>query len=233
MKEPQIPSPSQLWSRHEELILEVLSEALKSLQQEKDLPIEEDDISFRLYFRIRKANLALRNKGRGLPSIPLWQGQNQPLEEDNRGSPRINKKPDFQWQIVNDLDQNPDEAYRHYIIECKRLGRAFSKKWVFNENYIREGVLRYIKEDYGYGKGTPSGAMIGYIQSMELIDIFNEVNLCANQEYIPKLVLSEKGWSDNSISRLDQSLNRPQSFPIFFSLRHLWVDLRQNYLNSQ
>lgn len=196
MKNPQIPTPSQLWSRHENLILEVLGEALISLQQEKCMPTDENDISLRFYFQIRSTNLALRKKGRGLPSILFWQGQNQPLEGDKPGSPRISKEPDFQWQIVNDLELNPDEAYRHYAIECKRLGKASRKNWVFNENYVKEGILRYTKEDYGYGKGTQSGAMIGYIQSMDFIAILQDVNLCANNESIPQLVLSMQGWGE-------------------------------------
>lgn len=230
MKVPRIPSARQLWARHEELILEVLDEALLSLRQSSILPASEDEISREFYFCLRAANVILLKKGRGLRTIPCWQGQNQPLSNSKKSlkHDRENKRPDFQWQLYDDLENRPDLVFRHFTIECKRLGLP-SRSWVFNENYVREGVLRFIKEDYGYGDGTESGAMIGYVQSMALEDILAEVNTCATMESVSCLILSKSGWKKGGVSRLDHTLVRPKVLPTRFDLRHLWVDLRTSY----
>lgn len=90
-------------------------------------------------------------------------------------------------------------------------------------------MLRYIKEEHGYGKFTSSGAMIGYVESMEFAEILTEINQCAKEERITSIGTPVNGWQKNGISILHQTLDRPQVEPSPFDLRHLWVDLRGNH----
>ena len=166
MKNIGIPTPEKLWARHEERILEIFSVALEMLRKKSTLPKRENGINFRLYFMIRRANLELRAVGRGLEYIPVWEAHSQPVSENEEDKSRLNKKPDFQWLMVDDFETDPEKAYKHYTIECKRLGSPSSMTWRLNENYVTNGILRYVRKEFGYGKSTPSGAMIGYIQSM-------------------------------------------------------------------
>lgn len=202
------------------------------LQREKSLPMDENSINFKFYFLVRDANHRLRQKGKGLLTIPLWEGQNQPSSEDEMSDARLEKEPDFQWQIVNDLEYEPNRAYRHYAIECKRLGNLASRTWNLNENYVKKGILRYTKKEYGYGKNTPSGVMIGYIQGMELVDIFSEVNSFASKESIAVIAHPVNGLINGGVSRMKQYLDRPQVPPSPFDLHHLWADLRSIYAIS-
>ena len=81
---------------------------------------------------------------------------------------------------------------------------------------------------HGYGQACSSGAMIGYIQNMDFDEILSEVNSTCCDKQIPGIVLSDAGWQEDGISRLDHGFER--LFPISpFDLRHLWVDLRRHY----
>ena len=224
-----IPTPDRLWARHEERILEVFSVALEMLREKPALPKLETEINLQLYFMIRRANHQLRRISRGLEHIPAWEAQSQPVSEDEEDKSRLNKKPDFQWQMVDDFEPDPEKAYKHYTVECKRLGNPSSKTWVLNENYVQNGILRYVKEEFGYGKFTPSGAMIGYIQSMNPPQILAEVNCFARKESVAAINSPVHGWNEAGVSKLEQRVNRPEVTPTPFYLRHLWVDLRNLY----
>lgn len=219
-------SALDLWQRHEERVLKILGLALEKLRCKQALPEAEDPINRELCFCIRSANHELQRNGRGIYSTVMYEARNQPLAEDEGQPKRELKRPDFQWGFVNSLEPNPDLADMFYTIECKRLGKPKRRDRVFNANYIIKGICRFRDADYGYGKGTSSGAMIGYVQSMELGGILSEVNATAKQENIPILRLSSKGWQKGKTSRLDHALSRPKVPPTPFELRHLWVDLR-------
>lgn len=232
MQKARIPSPDKLWRNIEERIIEVISIALTMLQQESSLPSKEDEINPKLCVKLRKANYDLWSKGRGLLSPPFCEAQNQPLTEEDINSPHINKKPDIQWGITNPSEEDYEKAYKFYAIECKRLGDPPSDSWILNENYVRKGVLRFIKKEFGYGKYTPSGTMVGYIQNMELNVILNEVNSYLQAESLAEIILPFSGWKKNGVSRLEQCLERNEVPPSPFDLRHLWVDLRNNYCSK-
>ena len=229
MKKIGIPSPEELWARHEERILEVFLVALKMLRGKPTLPNHENGINVKLYFMIRRANHRLRRIGRGLAHIPIWEAHSQPVSEDEEDKSRLNKKPDFQWQMVDDFETDPEKAYKHYTIECKRLGNPSTRTWVLNENYVTNGILRYVKKEFGYGKFAASGAMIGYIQSMNPSQILSEVNGFARKESIDRINSPLYGWSEDGVSRLEQRVHRPEVPPPLFYLRHFWVDLRNVY----
>jgi len=90
-------------------------------------------------------------------------------------------------------------------------------------------MLRYVLKAFGYGKFTPSGAMIGYIQSMNPPEILVEVNRFAMKESLASINSPLYGWNEAGVSRLEQRVRRPEVPPTPFCLRHLWVDLRNLY----
>lgn len=68
--------------------------------------------------------------------------------------------------------------------------------------------------------------MVGYIRSMASADILDEVNGNATRASLHKINLNKDGWVAKGVSRLEQTIDRPNVPPTPFSLRHLWVDLR-------
>lgn len=189
MSTNKIPSASILWQRHEELILEVFVRALKMLCLEKNLPDAENRINETLYLKARLAYFKLPSKQRP----PFWglflESQNQPQTEDDVGEEFLLKKPDFKWRLENKLDTNLHTAIRDYDIECKRLGKPLRRDRVLNEDYVKNGILRFLNVKHSYGKGMTFGAMIGYVQSMEFKDILKEVNQCITQIQTHKIPL--------------------------------------------
>lgn len=227
MKRPPI-SGHQIWRNHEHRVLDVLKRALELLKTEDDLDVCEDKLNRRLLFRIREANAQFLKKGEGVPWPIMYEANNQPDADDEQHSLREGKRPDFQWGLVDQSEKDPLRQDKFYVIECKRLGKPVTKDWIFNENYVQHGILRFVNAEHGYGKSVPSGAMVGYIRSMTSEDILTEVNGHAARANLRKLRLSDDTWTAKGVSRLEQTLDRPEVPPSPFSLRHLWVDLRQN-----
>ncbi|MFH1748242.1 MAG: hypothetical protein ABIG44_14500 [Planctomycetota bacterium] len=225
MRRPSIAA-LRTWHEHEKRVLEVVCLALADLQAAKQLPTDEPALNLALHHCLRRANVRLRRQDRDVQSLFVWEAQNQPLIDDETRAARKDKRPDFQNGFVNLQESDDDRASMFYTIECKRLGSRVGQ-WVLNVNYVKEGVLRFVTEEHGYGKATPSGAMIGYVQSMELDDILGEVNVAGEKLSLPPIVLTCGGWRQNDVSRLGHMLPRPASLQSPFNLRHLWVDLRQ------
>ena len=163
----------------------------------------------------------------GINSPPVYEYINQPLEDEERLDIARKKRPDFQWGYINHLEPDPRKSAKHYYIECKRLGTPIKTNWIFNKNYISNGVLRFVKRELNYGRASSSGTMIGYIQSMVVSNILDEVNKEACSCGITAITLSSEGWKKKGVSRLDHELDRPEIHPTHFKLRHLWLDLRQ------
>jgi hypothetical protein len=226
VKQPLI-SGERIWSNHERRVLRVFENALKLLIDENDLDVGENILNRKLYFCIKKANAVLLTQNEGIEFPIMYEANNQPDADDEQRVQREDKRPDFQWGLIDETERDPLRQDKFYVIECKRLGKPVNGQWVFNENYVGSGIRRFIQPEHGYGKSAPSGAMIGYIRSMTSEDILNEVNGYAEEKGISSVTLSDSGWVDEGVSRLDQELNRPQVPPSPFSLRHLWVDLRQ------
>jgi hypothetical protein len=216
------------WANHETRVLEVIVLALEILRDSKrDLTkVNEDNLNFELYFYMLEAVRRLGGEDSGINSPPVYECINQPLEEEELLDVARKKRPDFQWGYINHSEPNPRKSAKHYYIECKRLGTPTRSDWVFNQNYVLHGVLRFVKPEWKYGRASSSGTMIGYIQSMELEAILVEVNGHAAQETLPSITLSEEGWKDGWVTRLEQTLNRQLVPPSPFQLRHMWVDMR-------
>ncbi|MBE9536184.1 MAG: hypothetical protein IMF07_03305 [Proteobacteria bacterium] len=96
-----------------------------------------------------------------------------------------------------------------------------------NENYVSEGIRRFITAPHKYGKDDDASGMIGYVQNMSFVDILSEVNAVASAapETVLPLNLSSLGWQTGGVSELTHDLSRP--FPVTtFRLYHFWVDVR-------
>ena len=145
--------------------------------------------------------------------------------DDEMSAVRKDKRPDFQCGFVNLQEGDDDRASMFYTIECKRLGTRVGH-WVLNVNYVENGVLRFITKEHGYGKATPSGAMIGYVQSMELEEVLGEVNAASKRSSLPPIVRGDAAWRENAVTLLGHALTRPSSLLSPFDLCHLWVDIR-------
>lgn len=215
------------WANHETRVLKVLMLALEILRcEETDLTKEnEDDLNYKLYFCMLDAVRELGGADSGIDSPPAYECINQPLEDEKRLDIARKRRPDFQWGYIDHLAP-PRKSAKFYYIECKRLGTPVRSDWPFNQNYISNGVLRFVNRAYNYGRASSSGTMIGYVQSMENDTILAEVNTEAGNNGIPVIHLDSEGWKKQGVSRLDHELDRPEVSPTPFKLRHLWLDLR-------
>jgi hypothetical protein len=231
MNRPRI-TEIDLWANHEARVLEIFSLALKMLKNEHLLPDQEDALNRKLLFCVHRANRVLSADNRGLNSPPFYEAQNQPNADDKTRTEREDKRPDFQWGFYDHQEINPEKSAKYYILECKRLGSPPSPNWILNKNYILNGVCRFKKPEWDYAKSFRSGAMIGYIQSMRIDEIFREVNDFALQASLSTIAISGDNPQDNAVNKLNQRLDRPEVLPTPFDLRHLWVDLRQHYLGT-
>jgi hypothetical protein len=225
MKQPRISSKN-LWANHETRVIEVFSLALGLLQRETLLPTQENALNRKLYFCLLRANRILQAKNRGFDYSPIYEGNNQPVFDDETRALRENKRPDFQWGFIDNLENDPEKSAKHYIVECKRLGTSTNTTWILNKNYVLYGIDRFVKAEWGYAKSSKSGALVGYIQNMEMGEIFREVNSFAGEISFPSISPPENGWIRNGVNKLNQRLNRSEVPPTPFDLRHIWVDLR-------
>lgn len=100
-----------------------------------------------------------------------------------------------------------------------------TKKLVLNENYVRQGIVRFRNAGHGYGQSCVSGTMIGYVQNTSLERVLREVNETAAQEAVPDIELHAEGWREQDVSRLEHCFDRDIR-PSPFRLTHLWLDLR-------
>lgn len=221
MKRPAIPK-KDIWPKFEARILEIVIRALKMLRQDTSLPEAENDISRKLCQYIHIVAHQMRKIDSNFLIPPFMEACNQPSLSDKERAPHEYKIPDFQWAMYDNQESNLDKYVKRYIIECKRLGKRESHLL-----YITDGVLRFVKKEHSYALSSPSSAMIGYVQNMELNDILDEVNTCAKNNSIPKITSVEKYLNVGDVSRLEHKLDRPEVLPTPFDLRHLWVDLRK------
>jgi len=236
MSQPLIGNKNS-WSNFEKYVLEIFNIALVMLQENTSLPIEEDSVtgdSLNRQLDICLSHAALKWEQiheTEIPTSPSPNLRQQPdLSSDEIMHDYERTKPDFQWTL-KDRSGNSDNLnsiYKSYAIECKRIGKDISSRRNLNKEYVSKGILRFITNSHRYGQFTSSGLMIGYVQSSDLQVILDEINTTAISSTLPELVISPQG-SEQSISRLDHKLQRPDIEPSPLELRHLWVDLRHHY----
>lgn len=212
---------SNLWATREARCLSIIERALTMLRESDDPPETEVDLNRRFYFCLLTAGRELYPDD---VIAPITECNNQPVAEDEVGARREKKRPDFQWAYLDRYELDPHRSNKQFVVECKRLGKAQRRDWVFNRNYAENGIARFCDPEWAYAKQAPSGAMVGYWQSMEGEMVLQEVNEGCDHRSIPGLVFIGSECS-MGISRFEQHLVR--AFPISpFRLHHLWIDLR-------
>jgi hypothetical protein len=209
------------------MFIVIIERALQLLQAESGLPESECDLNRRLYFELLKASRDLYPQD---PVPPMMECNNQPDPDDQARATREHKRPDFQWCYLDKYELDPERSSRQFTVECKRLGAPRKESWIFNSNYVTNGICRFRDPVWGYGQRFPSGAMVGYWQSMELVHVLKEVNDEAARNTIPDII--PRGKQKLGIHFSEHSFDR--SFPISpFRLWHLWIDLRTTTIRNR
>ena len=208
-----------IWAKREAMFIAILERALLLLQAELDLPDSECDLNRLFYFRLLKAS---RDLYPSEPVSPMMECNNQPDPDDEAPVAREHKRPDFQWSYLDKYEPDHERSSKQFTVECKRLGTPRKADWIFNIHYVRNGICRFRDPAWGYGQRFPSGAMVGYWQSMEPAQVLTEVNQEAAKNGLSEIVpVSEQKGLHHSEHSLDRT------FPVSpFRLRHLWIDLR-------
>jgi hypothetical protein len=224
MPRPKI-TPAFNWTRFEQAVLNVFSEALQRLANEPSLPQGEEPINFELYWKCRKVHYEQMQAKKSIPFFILFDSTNQPEPDDSVRSLRLKKRPDFACALTNSQAIDYQKSQVIYSLECKRLAFA-TGRWVFTRNYSEHGMLRFRRVNHSYAKGASSAAMIGYAQSMPEDDLLKEVNSHATARTIPSLSRAAAAWAAKAMTPLDQGPLTRDFDPSPIQLRHLWLDLR-------
>ncbi|HEY6251247.1 MAG TPA: hypothetical protein VI685_14920 [Candidatus Angelobacter sp.] len=193
------------------------------LHQIDSLPATEVELNRQLYFCLLRATRELYPEEE---ISPMTDCNNQPDPDDEARAQREQKRPDFQWAYLDRYESDPHHSSKQFVVECKRLGKALRRDWVFNLNYTDHGIVRFRESDWAYAKRAPSGAMVGYWQSMEGNDFLAEVHEGSRKKSLPDLV-PIGNWNPGGVSRFEHTFDRP--FVVSpFKLHHLWIDLRSS-----
>jgi hypothetical protein len=207
-----------LWQRHEQRCLQTLRDAI-GLLTVGPASEGEPELNRRLY----RAIIAVQGADarRGLEQLPVVvpEGRNPPVDSDAQRTPRENKIPDFYWAYVDYLDPDPEAVAYQFVVECKRLTAA-TKDWHYVARYVHSGILRFVTEEHGYGKGTSSGAMLAYLQDIDSDKALRDVNELVSAAGLS--ILAIRDCSTGARTELDHRLDRP--FPESpFLLAHMWT----------
>jgi len=215
-----------LWERHEQHVLNVFQLALLRLKKEKHLPKDEPTLNEKLYVHARYVYCSLPYEQKPM-SFVKRNSEIPPRRIEEVGERWTKKKPDFQWELINTQETNPEKAIKEYTIECKRLAEKTSAGRSFINEYVVNGIIRFISKEHRYGIGTISGVMIGYVQNLVHAEVLKQINLTVrkSQEYkIPEIMFNHlKDLS--GISKGNHTLIREEVSPSNFDLRHIWVEL--------
>jgi hypothetical protein len=223
MPQPRL-NGARLWRRHVLKTSAILDRALELLEP-SDPNEHEDDLNRKLYFCLLQANKEAVNTSLGaFDCAPVYEGRNLPSATDTVRTAREGKRPDFQWTCIDHQADDPSRGVRTFVIECKRLG-APRGGWRLNENYVLEGIARFMREEHRYACDDPEAAMVGYVQSMDLPDILADVNMVAAKEAITPVSAPVDGWQRDVTSHMAHTLTRSCGVTPF-GLLHFWVDLR-------
>ncbi len=212
--QPQLTS-LDLWARHEQRCVRILREALARLGL-PDPAESENDINRRLFRCILDVSRSIEIREQIELPVVVYEGRNPPLASDQTRSQRECKVPDFFWAY---FDHDGDEPARQFVVECKRLTVATSR-WNYTQQYVAAGVLRFISPAHGYGKASPAGAMVGYVQAIDEAVALVEVNGHLHAEGLP--LLADSSLTHGRHVERDHLLKRSFHESPFY-LRHLWL----------
>jgi hypothetical protein len=211
----------RLWAKRENKCLTTLERALLLLHLSRDLPETEVELNRRLYLCLLAASRELYPEDN---IAPVMECNNQPDPDDEARIAREQKRPDFQWIYLDRYESDPHRSSKQFVVECKRLGESSRADWVFNVNYVNHGIGRFRDPKWAYAQRFPSGAMVGYWQTLEATQVLKEVNDESRTNSLPDLVLIG-AWNLRAVSRLEHVFDRPLHISPF-RLHHMWIDLR-------
>ena len=214
-----------LSSRYEEMLTEILIEAVQLLSDKNDSE-NERSLNRKLYQKIITTCRARNERGEHVPDFPpIFDGPNPPMTPDEVPSER--KRPDFRWDIMD--HQLDATSVRSFAVECKRLRRPY-KGWVFNVEYAVNGVRRFTAEEHRYGENMASGVMVGYWQNMGRDAVLAQTNDALDSLGLPRL-----DFGDGQVGPLHQAaqalIRHFEGSP--YRLRHLWWDMRSDAAMAQ
>lgn len=225
----RLPSPQVLWERHVERVIRVLFLALERLHAHKGIPVGEEELDRLLYVTIREVYHHLPKPERPQSIAELaGKGEQTPVDPQDVNTDWVRKRPDFKWRMQNNLAVSPQELTKDFDIESKRLGTG-----VLTKKYVVNGINRFISGSHRYGNGVNDGAMIGYIQDSQLVDVLNKVNSYIakagkGSHTMPPISFPVSDHLAQPVTTARQKLARVHVRPCDFTLHHLWVDLRGN-----
>ena len=211
--QPQLSS-IDVWSYHERLCRRLLQEALTALVDQPPNK-NENDLNRSLYLAIIRASYQAAQCGEHLPPV-VPEGRNPPAASDRERAERETKIPDFYWAFIDPHASDPNDAAKQFVVECKRLTEPCA---VYTREYVKSGIARFKSAGHAYGKGMPSGAMVGYLQGIALCDALKRVNAVAVNASIPPLMLQARDAETSAELTHDFVRSYPES-P--FHLIHLW-----------
>lgn len=215
MSGPPLLDSLGLWKHYEGIFLELLRQALTELA---DCPPEEneDELNRRLYKAIGRASHRIAQDVEGLPGV-LLTPRNPPAADDDERVEREYKEPDLIWPFIDSHAPDPEECSKHFVVECKRLTKPHSR---FAREYVVSGISRFRQASHGYAKGMPSGAMIGYLQQIEVDNAHQRINSHSQSRSIPPLVITER--EGESRAHFEHGFERPFAASPF-RLFHIWA----------
>ncbi len=211
---PQLSS-IDFWDDHEQLCKQLLRDALVELGS-GPIGADENDLNRLLYRAIIRVSHKAAQDGDYIPAV-VPEGRNPPAASDQERAEREFKIPDFYWAYIDPHANDPDDASKQFVVECKRLVNPIAR---YTGEYVRSGIARFISFGHGYGKGMRSGAMVGYIQEIRLDDALMGVNGVAAGDAIAVLAVIERHGEKGA--ELCHQVTRP--IPVSpFDLTHLWT----------
>ena len=212
-RQPRLSS-IDLWSDHERLCTGLLRQALVTLT-DRSLDDNEDDLNRLLFRAINRISYEATRRGELVPAV-VYEGRNPPAASDVERAKRESKIPDFYWAYIDPHANDPNAAAVQFVVECKRLTSPRAR---YTREYVKSGIVRFRSVSHGYGKGTGSGAMVGYLQALLIRDALSRINAINGGESIPPVTLR---WRDGE-NRAELGHDISRSFPKSpFHLFHIW-----------
>lgn len=206
-----------IWKRHVNMVLQSLCEALSVLNSHVTICNTEDEITIELVKCIRE--VVFRKKYDYSGNI-VCQANNQPLGIKDENINRLRKKPDIQWGFINAYADNVEGLERYFTIECKCL----SKNATANA-YVKNGIMRFVLSNYGYGQNEESGAMIGYLKCRLKNELLININIQVSRYNLLPIIRYDEESTD--ILKLKQEILARDFSPYNYTLYHYWVNIEK------
>jgi hypothetical protein len=212
-----------LWGIHVARCRALVRRALELLAADQLPPVvNEVALNRLLYWCILTAQRELGALGDAPPAPVIPEGHNAPAASDEERTERENKIPDFQWGLTDDQAIDVRESAKHFVVECKRVITPQRQDWIYTEQYVTAGVMRFVTRTHGYGMGVRDGAMVGYVQVLGFDHALNEIGMHLDAAGLEPL--AEAFRDGETYMELGHSLVRDfEESP--FELAHLWQRL--------